>query len=358
MISTNRILLGLALAAGLSGSAAPGESPAELAKPFLDDCARKAAAAETMTVPGKDGWLFFKGELRHLGAGVFWGAAAEKVAAAEAPDCKDPLPAIVHYKEQLDKLGIELILVPVPPKAVVYPEKLSDAVSVKEGQPPPRLDVHHQEFYRLLGEKGVKVLDLAPELIAHRQDQKGPMYCRTDTHWSGLACIRAAQLLARELQGRAWLKDLKKTRFDSEEKSVAVRGDLLAGLKAKPEPEKLLLRFVGTRSEAGLEPVKPDPASPVLLIADSHGLVFHIGEDLFAKGAGFADQLAFELGFPVDEIASRGDGATKVRIDLYGRAKAEPGWLAGKKLLVWCFSAREFTECTNGWRKLPVKKGG
>jgi hypothetical protein len=348
--------MGTLIAIASFPAAALAEEPAAA---FIRECAAKAAAAETMTVPGRDGWLFFKAELRHLGAGEFWGPAAEKTSATSQADAKDPLAAIVHYKEQLDKLGIELLLVPVPPKAVIYPEKLSDAVGAKDGQPPPRLDPHHQAFYRLLGEKGVKVIDLVPELLAHRADEKGAMYCRTDTHWSGLACVRAAGLVVRELQNRPWMKDVKKVPLLGEEKAVTIRGDLVEGLKGgpAPEPEKLLLRFVGTKGESGLQPVKPDPASPVLLMADSHGLVFHIGEDLFAKGAGFADQLALELGFPVDVLASRGDGATKVRIDLYQRAKAKPEWLAGKKVLVWCFSAREFSECTNGWRKLPVTKG-
>jgi alginate O-acetyltransferase complex protein AlgJ len=311
-----------------------------------------------MTVSGKDGWLFFKTELRHLGAGPFWGPAAEKASAASRPEWQDPLPAILDFKEQLDKLGIELVLVPVPPKAVVYPEKLSDAVSAEEGQPPPRLDVNHQEFYRLLGGKGVKVVDLVPEFTARREDAKGPVYCKTDTHWSGLGCLIAAQLVAKELQDRPWLKDVKKVGLASHEKTVSIRGDLLAGLKADPAPEaeKLTLRFVGTGAGTAIEPVEPDAASPVLLVADSHGLVFHVGQDLHAKGAGFADQLALELGFPVDLLASRGDGAMKVRVDLYRRANEAPHWLAGKKVLVWCFSAREFTECTNGWRKLPVKK--
>ena len=360
-LSAATAVAGLSMALALTAS---GGEDAGVAKAFREECAKKVAAAPTMTVPGKDGWLFLKGELRHLAAGEFWGPAAEKVSVATQADARDPLAAILHYKEQLDKLGIELILVPVPPKSAVYPDMLSDAVSVKEGAPFPRVDAGHLEFFRLLAGKGVKVVDLVPEFAAHRADEKGPVYCKTDTHWSGLACILAARAVAAEFKDRPWMKDVPKARFESEEKTVAIRGDLVdalkgqPGAKADPEPEKVLLRFVGTRGATALEPVKTDPASPVLLISDSHGLVFHIGEDLFARGAGLPDQLAFELGFPVDVISSRGDGVTKVRIDLYQRAKSDPKWLAGKKAIVWCFSSRDFTQCTNGWRKLPVKKGG
>jgi alginate O-acetyltransferase complex protein AlgJ len=334
-------------------SAAPAQEPAAA---FLKDCATRAEAAASMTVPGKDGWFFLKGELRHLGAGEFWGEAAQKVSAAARADAKDPLPAILDFKQQLDKLGIELIMLPVPPKALVYPDKLSDSVAVKEGEPPPRLDVHHQKFYALLKEKGVTVIDLFPELAKERLGAEGAMYCRTDTHWSGLACIRVARLLAKDLQSRPWIKDVPKAKFESETKTISATGDLIRDLKPTPAPESLPLRFVGTRTENRLNAPVADPKSPVLLLADSHGLVFHIGEDLLASGAGLADQLALELGFAVDEIGSRGDGITTVRVDLFKKAKADPEWLKSKKVILWCFTAREFTENSNGWRLVPVVK--
>ena len=90
--------------------------------------------------------------------------------------------------------------------------------------------------------------------------------------------------------------------------------------------------------------------SPILLLGDSHTLVFHAGEDMHGAGAGLADQLALELGFPVDVIGVRGSGATPARINLMRRQDN----LAGKKLVIWCFSAREFTEASGGWRLVPV----
>lgn len=347
-----KMLISLLLAGGFVCRVFAQDSNAAAGE-FLAECAKRSAASEGITVKGKDGWLFFKTELRHLGAGPFWGAAAEKSSVVTKAEWKDPLPAILNFKEQLDKLGIELIMVPVPPKAAVYPDKLSEAVSAKNGLP-ERQDVNHQEFYRLLREKNIKVIDLVSEFMAHRSDEARPVYCRTDTHWAGPGCVYAAQLVAKELQDRPWLKDAAKKKFETEEKTIPVTGDLLAELKGTVEPEKVSLRFVGTKGAAGLEPVENDNASPVLVLSDSHGLVFHVGQDLFAKGAGFTDQLAFELGLPVDLIASRGDGAMKVRVDLYQRAKKDAAWLAGKKVLIWCFSAREFTECSNGWRQLPV----
>ena len=71
-------------------------------------------------------------------------------------------------------------------------------------------------------------------------------------------------------------------------------------------------------------------------------------------GAGLPDQLALELGFPVDLVAVRGSGATPARINLLRRAQKDPNYWAGKKWIIWCFAAREFTE-SDGWRKVPLK---
>ena len=75
---------------------------------------------------------------------------------------------------------------------------------------------------------------------------------------------------------------------------------------------------------------------------------------MLARGAGLPDQLALELGFPVDLVAVRGSGATPARINLLRRAQKDPNYWAGKKWVVWCFAAREFTE-SDGWRKVPIK---
>jgi alginate O-acetyltransferase complex protein AlgJ len=347
-----KIVCGCAAFVMMSGLA-PAQEPAVA---FGAICAARADAAASMTVPGRDGWFFLMSELRHIGAGPFWGEAAAKVSQATRPDARDPLPAILSFKTQLDQHGIELILVPVPPKAFLFPDKLSDQVTVKGDDEPPRLDVNLREFYRLLAEKGVTVLDLWPEFAPVRLGPEGPMYCRTDTHWSGMACVRVARRLAAELAKRPWLADTKRTKFDTEEKEITVRGDLIVDLKPLPAGESLRLRYVGTRTAAGLTPVPDDARSPVLVLADSHGLVFHAGGDLLASGAGLTDQLACELGFAVDMIASRGDGITTVRADLIRKARADPAWLAAKKVVIWCFTAREFTESSNGWRVLPPFK--
>ena len=45
-----------------------------------------------------------------------------------------------------------------------------------------------------------------------------------------------------------------------------------------------------------------------------------------------------------------------VHTNLYRKAAKDADWIKGKKFVIWCFSAREFTESTSGWPKVPVLK--
>lgn len=310
-----------------------------------------------MTVIGSDGWLFLANELRHVSAGEFWGKRAAEVSRAARPADADPLPAILDFKRQLDELNIELILVPVPPKAVIYPDKATDAVPAPAEGAPERLDAAHQKFYTLLRDEGVNVLDLTDEFRAQRLTDEGQMYCMQDTHWSGIACNFAAERIAEIIKQRPWYTDTERQKFAQSVVPVEITGDLWQALDAaaRPPKETLKLRMIGQGANAGATPVEPDRSSPVILLGDSHTLVFHAGGDMHASGAGLADQLAFELGFPVDLIGVRGSGATPARINLFRRGRSDADYFDNKRIIVWCFSAREFTE-SQGWRIVPVKR--
>ena len=90
--------------------------------------------------------------------------------------------------------------------------------------------------------------------------------------------------------------------------------------------------FVGKKEagKTGLMPLNKDRNSPVLLIGDSHTLVFNDGGDLHTRGAGLADHLTLELGFAIDHIGIRGSGTTVPRIELARRKDN----LKGKKLVI------------------------
>ena len=322
--------------------------------PFRTELARLASDADTadrLDVVGLDGWVFFGPELRHLSVERFWGPAAATVSRSRQPEDADPLPAILDFKRQLDALGVELLLVPVPPKAVIFPEKVSDAIRIPF--PIPRLDLAHQQFYEQLGTHGVDVLDLTTVFIADRFHADGPLYCRTDTHWSGTGCTVAAQAIADTVRDRVWYRELDTQPYAAAWYSTTIAGDLTREGDVPGRPEELRLRGVSTGTRRDRSSVPPDPDSPIVLLGDSHNLVFHAGGDMHTTGAGLPDQLAYTLGLPVDLVAVRGSGATSARVNLLRQAQADPEYWSRKRLVIWCFAARELTE-SDGWRLVPI----
>lgn len=346
-MTTTRFMM---VAAMMSAAAAPLAIAEDTAAAFRDLCAKKAADGDSMAVAGVDGWLFLRAELRHVGVGPFWGPAAAAVSRATSPDKADPLPAIVDFVEQMKGRGIEVLVMPVPCKAVVYPEKL---VSPKKPVSPEKLvgpadgrvDQVYRDFFAELAAKGVNVVDLAEGFATEKAS--GELYCKTDTHWSPRACERAARLLATRI-GK--IPAAKPEAFKTRTENRTVVGDLTEG-KGREELPARVVEAADTPAPAG-QALLEDKASTVVVMGDSHCLVFHAGGDLHGTGAGLADQLAAELGRAVDVIGVRGSGATPARVNLLRRAKADPAYLANKKWIVWCFAAREFTE-SSGWSPVP-----
>ena len=339
-----RLLLHLVLFCLLlvSVSRGQGEFQRQLAAKVEELEKRNASA-----VAGRDGWLFLASELRFLAQGRFWGDAAAKT--ARSTKSPDPLPAILDFDRQLKERGIHLILVPVPPKAAVYADKL-------DMEPPPTPTAaapHLQAFYHELRSAGVNVLDLTSAFIEKRNDERGPVFCRTDSHWSGVGTVLAAQLLAPQIR-TVLAADLPRKEYAADWKEISLTGDLVGLLPSgapKPEPEKLPIRTITDSSAKGA--IQPDPGSPVLLMGDSHTLVFR---EFLGERAGLLDQLANELGFAPDLIGTRGSGATAVRVSLYRRTRSDASYLGKKKVIIWCFAAREFTEADQGWVPQPVAK--
>jgi alginate O-acetyltransferase complex protein AlgJ len=336
--------------------------PSGTLQAFRELCAAKAAECEKReeaVVPGQDGWLFLGSALRHASLEKFWGEAASQVCRAQKPEWADPLPAIVKFNADLQELGIALVVVPVPPKVFTYPDKLDPQLT-----PEPRLDVGLRTFAAALQEQKVRVLDLLPSFIAARADDEklGPVYCRTDVHYSPRGVRLTAQAIAAELKKQPWYATVPKQVFATQEEELQITGDLVRLLGEKGlawGKEKLPFLRVGRKVGGQLQRIEPDLNSPVLLLGDSHTLVFHDGGDLHATHGGLPDLLALELGFPVDLLGIRGSAATTVRLDLYTTAREDPTWLCKKKIIVYCFTSRELTEAVSGWRPLPVvKKGG
>jgi alginate O-acetyltransferase complex protein AlgJ len=277
-------------------------------------------------IPGTDGWLFFAPELRHLNRPN-----------GGTNDSARALAAILDFNNQLQKAGILLLVVPVPSKATIYPEKLAPGL-----QPPSTPPFTSESaFCDLLETNGVRALDLTSIYFKNRYSG-APLYCRSDSHWSPEGIRIAASEIAAKIRGNSEVIIAEKIPMETIQQQITIRGDLATPSDAG---EPITIRSL----TSGGQHVPTSKDSPVLLLGDSHNLVFHSGGDMHAVGAGLPDQLAMELGSPVDVVAVMGSGATAARRSLARRRDN----LAGKRVVVWCFSARELTEATS-WDKVPV----
>ena len=195
---------------------------------FVNELAAKSRSAESeraAVIPGVDGWFFLSSDIRFLSVGQFWGADAAKVSRAHKPESADPIPAIVDFHEQLKKRGIDLLLMPVPPKAAIYPEKILPDVDLHGETAAPFL----ARFYDELRKREIDVVDLAPVFLQNRASEHGPVFCKTDTHWSGLGCVLAAQTIKEKIREK--LAGQPRKDYAAEWKEITIKGDLgdLAG---------------------------------------------------------------------------------------------------------------------------------
>jgi hypothetical protein len=281
-------------------------------------------SSDPTSVEGVDGWRFLPAEIRHLLAGD------------PSNDSKKPLDTIVDFNQQLKQLGVRLIVVPVPAKVRIHPEFFDKRLAGVASSSSPEA-----AFFEALRAKGVEVVDLTQDFAASKA--QGPLYCARDSHWNGRAIALAAQKLAAELKGVVQ----NNVELETREEQIEIQGDL-GGAK-----EKVTLRFINPKGQTAR--LEPDRGSPILVLGDSYVLVFHDGGDMHASGAGLPDQLAYELGGPVDVLGVRGSGATPARVSLARRARANPNYLRNKKVIIWCFGVRELTQA-EAWKPIPLLK--
>lgn len=327
-MSLLKILISALLVGGLSNTPFAAE-------PTLQSCAEsviKKLPENQTVVKGKNGWLFLRSELEYLAKGKFW---------TENIQQNDATAAILDFNNQLKTLGIQLILVPVPTKAEIYPDEIFDKYV-------PSSQNSLYDFYKLLGKNGVTVLDLYPLFSKEaRLSKDRPVYCLQDSHWSGQGIELTTTALANMIKKEKWYKPQKN--YSMSTTKVEIKGDLATDANdVSIGKESLVLKKVAGETI--------NESSPVLVIGDSHTLIFHSGDDMLAEKSGLVDLLAAQLGMPVDLIGVRGSGSTSVRVNLYRKSSHQPEWLKNKKLVIWCFSAREFTQSQNGWKKIPILK--
>lgn len=301
-----------------------------------------ASQPSDLAVQGADkGWFFLRKELEHLAEGDLAAADLAKV----NREGTDPIPAIKKYAEELKALGVELLLVPVPPKAAIYPEKLDPKID-------PATVPSLGAYYAKLKEAGVEVLDLEAAFKAEKvSNPSQQLYCATDSHWSPYACQLVAGLVA------AKYKSLPQVNENALRDLIVLpahplefQGDLLDDArKASVPKESLPLARAGLAvppDGKDVTTVETDAAkseSPILVMGDSHLQVFRRGGAMLAQQGGFVDHLQVALSIGTDEYSMQAGGADGPRREIARATVKNPDFWAKKKVVIWVFTVREFT---------------
>lgn len=269
---------------------------------------------------GRDGWLFYRPAVDSLTGPAF-------------PE--DARSALLDLHRYLADRGIRMVVLPVPVKAAIHPEKLTS----RPVRPPVR-NASWERFVRFLEREGIAVLDLAPAR---------PQFLATDTHWTPDGMELAAKALADWIRASVPLEG-RETVWKREERQVEGQGDLARMLELPPgqtlfPPQRVTVRAVPDW--------RPDPSAEVLILGDSYTNVYSRPDLGWGTGAGLAEQLAFHLRRPVDRIAVNAGGAWASRQALARELAAGRNRLAGKKAVVVQFSARELA--FGDWRRIELE---
>lgn len=309
-------------------------------------------------IPGRGGWLHFAPAVEYLTGPPFLDPDQRRKREMahklwEPPLHADPLEAIVDFQRQLARRGIELIVLPVPVKVAIHPEKLS--ARRVDGRDGTLANRSWPAFAAALRENGVRLFDARP-VLARYAAASGDAYLATDTHWLPGAMAAVAGELARVIvAGTPGLRG--GTDFQLLPQQVAGQGDL-ARMFILPknttlfaEQEVQLSQVTTGRQELW----QPDPRSPVLLLGDSFANIYSSSGLGWGRGAGLAEQLSHALRLPVDLLARNDGGAYVTREMLAGELARGRDRLAGKRLVIWQFAERELA--FGDWKKTELRLG-
>ena len=270
-----------------------------------------------------------------------------------------PLLAIVDFARQLETLGVDLLVVVVPPASAVYPELVSDSAPLKASETPPLLDGRLRDFYAALAEAEVEVLDLLPTFLERRYGAPIPgapppgremLYQWQDPHWTPRGAAVTAELVAARVQRYPWFAAVAASQGEAQwvesstwierHGSIALR--LIRDGKAQSDLPRdrwrqHTVRITGERWSFN------DRQSPLVLLGDSFS----------GPAYGFADQLLKNLGFRVDSVVVAGGLPTAGLKALRFRGDK----LAGKRLVIWEMTAYSL-QVQERWRPVDVMGDG
>ncbi len=303
----------------------------------------KRRPKKLQTLIGRQGFLFYRRSLDSVVGGDV----------QQQPKGKNPMPAILAFQQHLARHGVDFLLVPVPTKAEVFPDKLRHS-RVRADQLEP-INPYGRKFLLELARGGVEAVDLLPTYLAARA-KRGPedelLYQPQDTHWTDRGLRIAARTIAERIKRYPWYPALARRAVKYGTRAVSFQrlGDLHSRLAPPEQPRFKPAQLVGHQvlSPDG-KPYEDQLGSPIVIIGDSFTGVF---QRTYCKHAGVSAHVAREIGYPVDLEMSWGGGPS-VRQRLLERGVDA---LKKVRLVIWLFASRDFHNYWEDWEVLEAAK--
>ncbi|HJO15583.1 MAG TPA: hypothetical protein QF800_01710, partial [Phycisphaerales bacterium] len=276
---------------------------------------------DEVTLIGDD-WLAAKGRAYWLLDSVMCRQPNDEVIYPKATE------TIIDTAAKLNARGIDLIVIPVPPRAEVMPEKFG-------GEPTELVAPQRYRFMKQLLSNGVEVVDVLPAMLDAKVDAtaEDPVVFAANSYWASRGLYAAAATLAPRI-----------SRYQQADQSLVIP-PLTVG--TTPENSTLLrettddFRAAWPIREVQFRSIEPNThgGPAVLLITDSYGGV-HSRE----KGD-FSRHLSAMSGVPIERLSEGGSGPrTPAILARDGRVLLE-----NRQVVVWMFVARYLPD-RNGWR--------
>lgn len=291
---------------------------------------------------GQNGWLFYRPSFEHV-TRLDFNPYREL----------GPFGAIVSFHQTLKEQGVELILVPIPGKSVIYPEYASKRYDLELGPP---VNILVEDFMNEIKAQGIEIFDPTNILWEAKRSVKNDLlYLPQDTHWTPTGMKLVAFHLAKFLEKKDWIRNMPKRSYTVQRLEVKRTGDLYDMLDLPNgfggyEPMTVTIERVIDKSTG--KACKPDQGSPIVLLGDSFVNIYSAKDMGWGESAGFAEHLTLNLGIPLDVIAINDGGPTGSRQQLARR----PNALLGKKLVIWEFPTRDITNPESRWEIIHIPK--
>ena len=294
---------------------------------------------------GRDGWLFYRADVEYLTGPGFLDSARMARRATDSeewapPPHPDPRAAIGLFVRQLQERAITLVVVPTPVKPAIHPEKLA---RIYEGAATSVQNPSFAGAVEAFESLGALVFDPTDALRAARDRLGRPQYLATDTHWRPESMELVAGQLADFVMQHVSLPPRADPGYRVEPTAVTAFGDLRMMLNLPANSRFYPAETVRLRRvlDVGGAPWRPSRAADVLVLGDSFSNIYALASMGWGESAGFVEHLSLALKRPVDRIVENDNGAFATRARLRHELASGVDRLAGKRVVIYQFSARE-----------------